>query len=128
MSSRTKAAAVTSMDTSGYMDFSDIPATWRWMKETARTDPEGFLWLSLGQAEAFGRLHGPARWVFDKKTGHEWTHGWIVFDGGRTFLILTGAHSSRYLVQGDAPDDMEVAQACIGFLGELLRRLTGEQA
>jgi hypothetical protein len=110
------------------LDVADHPLIWRWLKETSRSDPEGFLRLSRGNVQALTRLLGKAGWRIADHP--DWTHGWTVVEEGLTWAVLSGPHSTCYRlrVPGEAEayrQDPRVAVGGVAFLQRLLTRLMG---
>lgn len=111
------------------VDIADHKVAWRWMKELARRDPEGFARLTGGNRKRLESLYGPPQWTQDGK--HGWTAAWSVHDSGLTWIILTGQDQTIFRLR--VPNDVEdylveprVGVGIINYLQTLLRRLMGD--
>lgn len=109
------------------IEIGDHMLAWRWMKEKARNDPEGFLRLIGPNKKRFTNLWGKAHWTSDGTKG--WTHAWEIKQNSLSWMILTGPHSTYYRlrVPTDGEDflkDPRVGVGVIATLSELLEYLT----
>lgn len=106
------------------IDLADLPGVWRWLKDLARRDPEGFLFLSRGNVRAFEQHWGPAQW--QPQPPSDWTAGWSFSEDGLSWIVLSGPRSTSYRIRlsgDDLRNDPKVTRAAIAFLERLMARL-----
>lgn len=107
------------------VDLADLPAVWRWLKELAKRDPVGFLYLTRGNIRPFALLWGKAHW--QPKDHPDWTHGWSFSDEGLNWIILSGPRGTSYRLRPSGDDfitDPKVTRGAVAFLERLLTQLT----
>lgn len=109
------------------VDVSDHPMVWRWFRETARHDPEGFACLARGNVPALLALWGAPQ-AKRRAKGREWTHAWQVAEEGLNWLVMSGPVETRYVLRctGDRDamiNDPRVAAGAVAFLQRLLTHL-----
>jgi hypothetical protein len=127
-SKKTDAAGATSEQ---QIEVGDHLVAWRWLKEKARIDPEGFLRLVGPNAKRFERLWGAPHWTSDGGKG--WTHAWAISRHNLNWMILSGPDSTIYRlrVPSDGEDflaDPRVGIGATAMLSELLDTLTGQRS
>lgn len=108
------------------IDVADHPTAARWLKETARRNPEGFLRLVGNNQKRLTALYGLPRWKSDGK--HGWHAAWSLTDHGLSWVVLTGPDGTifRLRVPGDGDDHLNDARVGVGitrYLNTLLHEL-----
>lgn len=109
------------------IDIGDHPVAWRWLVETARRDPEGFLRLTGSNLARFQNMYGPAQWTADGKKG--WTSGWASHMHGLDWIVLAGEHQTIYRIRVPVDGENYLADRRVGVgittaLNDMLRQLT----
>lgn len=109
------------------IEVGDHVVAWRWMKEKARNDPDGFLRLAGPNVRRLEKILGKAQWRSSGERG--WTHAWAVARHGLNWMILSGPESTIYRlrVPSDGEDylqDRRVGIGAVAMLSELLDALS----
>lgn len=109
------------------VDIGDHPVAWRWMIETARKDPEGFLRLTGPNISRFKEMYGDPQWTNGEKK--EWKEGWGVHMHGLEWIILAGEHQTIYRIRVPVDGENYLADHRVGVgitsaLGDILLQLT----
>lgn len=109
------------------IDIGDHPIAWRWMVETARKDPEGYLRLVGSNLQRFKELYGNPQWNADGSKG--WIQGWAVHLHGLDWIVLGNEQQTIYRIRVPADGDNYLSDPKVGVgitaaLGDLLRQLT----
>lgn len=111
------------------VDIADHPAVWRWMRDLARRDPEGFSRLSGPNLSRLQHLYGRPEW--ESSGDKAWTHAWGVHDHHLSWVIQSGPESTWIKLRvpaGTSHDylsDPRVGVGATAFLQTLLRRFMG---
>lgn len=126
MANTQPASATPSRDS--IVDIADHPIVWRWMKETARRDPDGFARLVGPNEVRLHRLFGKPTWTADGQEG--WTRGWAIHGNGLPWMVITGEGGTIFRVQTAISTEEFFADRRIGtgitaYLGELMQTLIG---
>ena len=108
------------------IDIGDHAVAWRWMVETARKDPEGFLRLTGGNIDRFKTLYGHPHWTSD---GKKWACGWGVHLHGLDWIILAGDTQTIYRIRVPVDGETYLADRRVGTginmaLADILKQLT----
>lgn len=108
------------------IDVADHPAVARWMRERARTDPEGFLRLAGPNRRRLEARLGKPRWRSSKDG---WSAGWSLVEHGLSWIILTGKSGTIFQIRiRGLPDsylqDPGVGLGIIRFLEEISAHLS----
>jgi hypothetical protein len=110
------------------LDIIDHSVVSRWLLETAKHDPEGFVCLTRGNRAAFLALWGAPSITLKATPEAPWTEGWAVTENGLAWLVLTGPTSTCYRLRftGDKATflhDPRVNAGAVSFLKQLLAQL-----
>ena len=108
------------------IDIGDHAVAWRWMVETARKNPEGFLRLTGGNIHRLKELHGAPHWTGD---GKKWSCGWGVHMHGLDWVILAGDNQTIYRIRVPVDGETYLADRRVGTgitlaLADILKQLT----
>jgi hypothetical protein len=119
-------ASTASQNPDQQVDIGDHPVAWRWMVETARKDPEGFLRLTGPNMTRFRDLYGEPQWTSDGKRG--WKQGWGAHLHGLEWIILAGEKQTIYRIRVPVDgenylSDQRVGVGITSALGDILRQL-----
>lgn len=116
-----------STPTDKQIDIGDHPVAYRWLKETAKSDPEGFLRLVGPNRRRLTKLYGSPHWTAE--AGKGWSDAWELQRNGLNWMILTGPDDTIYRlrVPSDGEDylaDPRVGVGIVSTLSDLLDHLT----
>lgn len=119
----------TKINTSNFIDISEHPNCWYWMKETSRQDTDGFSRLIGDNSSRFHRLFGKPNWKSNIKEG--WTEGWAISEAGLNWAILTGSKGTIFKInlsisEEEFKTNNKIGLGITNYLQKLIIELMGE--
>lgn len=119
-------ATVGAQPNENQIDIGDHTIAWRWMVETARKDPEGYLRLTGGNIGRFRNMYGHPHWTSD---GKKWSCGWGAHMHGLDWIILAGDDQTIYRIRVPVDGENYLADSRVGAgisrgLADILKQLT----
>lgn len=110
------------------LDIIEHPVVARWLVETAKHDPEGFVCLTRGNQDAFLRQWGPPAARFKPTADAPWTAAWAVTENGLAWWVMTSPTSACYRLRFSGSkegqlNDPRVSTGAVAFLKQQLALL-----
>lgn len=112
------------------IEVADHPLAWRWLRDRAAHDAEGFARFAGDNRRRLERIYGKPTWTNDGSKG--WTSAWAVQKNSLNWVIYTGPGSTMFRVRspGDPQtflDDSRVGPGLVNALKEFYDILTGTE-